>query len=407
MQIKILYGEKTVKCEIPERNLIKTLSLNDKSEKSLTNRRYQGLEEFLEKNKRTIIIVNDHERATPTFTILGDIYSKIKDKRFEILIASGAHRPPREEELKRILGEKYWKLKEKIKIHNAEKIEETSHIGKTRFKNQVYVNRRILEAEKIIVIGSVEPHYFAGYTGGRKFLLPGISRYETIEYNHKFALDKNAQPLRLKDNPVHEDMMEALKLLDREEDIYSIMTVINRRREIIKLETGNINETFMKCVEKAKKFYTRRIEEKVDIIIAVAESPFNISLYQAHKAIENVKSALKDEGIIILVAECKEGIGPRNFYNLLSSTRKPEEIVRKIEENYRLGYHKAARLAELMRKAEIWAVTSLEKNILTKINLKPFTNLQKAIDEALKEKGRDAEIMLINEAATIIPILGN
>ena len=361
------------------------------------------LSSFLSDAKHIAVVVNDHERPTPTAKILSCIHEDIKHYNMTFIVASGTHRPPNEIELRRIFGKFYDKYREKIAIHDCRDYNKLTYIGETVFGTSILVNDILIKSDKIIVIGSIEPHYFAGFTGGRKFLLPGTTAYESTEQNHKLALDERAMPLALKGNPVHEDMMDALKLFNRYEDIFSIMTVLNGEHRIHYASAGHINSSFYKGVEVAMNTYCVPIKEKADIVIAIAHPPLDINLYQAHKAIEHAKLALKRNGILILVAACNEGIGPPNFYNLLSSASDPSEVLEKIRKEYRLGYHKAAKIAELQTWAEIWAVTSMSKDILEKIRIKPFTNLQDAIDSAIKLKGKDSKVIILDNAAMIVP----
>ncbi|MCS7386712.1 MAG: nickel-dependent lactate racemase [archaeon GB-1867-005] len=416
MKIRIPYSSSTINIEIPRENMIELLKpkyLKVESESKLLKAavknpvNFEHLSSFLEEREKVTMIINDHERPTPTAKILKSIYPYLKSREITILVASGAHRPPTELELNNILGEFYNSLRKHIKIHNCREKSNLTFIGTTSYDTDVYVNNLILQSDGIIVTGSVEPHYFAGFTGGRKFLIPGVAGYETIEHNHMYALDEKAQLLSLDGNPVHEDMMDALELLSRFNDIFTIMTVLDAERRICFSCSGHVKDAFELSVKASIKVHCIELEEKADIVIAVARPPLDISLYQAHKAVEHAKMALKKGGILILVAECREGIGPRNFYDLLSSSNSPQEVFEKVKDNYRLGYHKAARLANLLSWAELWAYTSMNQDLLRKIFIKPCSNLQKAVSEALKEKGRDAKILIIDDAALLVPTIKN
>ncbi|MEM3616057.1 MAG: nickel-dependent lactate racemase [Candidatus Methanomethylicia archaeon] len=403
MLIEIPYGDKIIKCEMPDKNPIEILRMKNYVEAKPFPPLGRELVEFIDDARKILIIVNDQERPTPTAKILERLHHKLDNREVRILVATGSHRAPNEDELKWILGKTYDEYIGKTAFHDARRRDEHLYVGTTSRGNDVYIDRRVFDAEKIIVVGSIEPHYFAGYTGGRKFLLPGVAGYETIEYNHKFALDENARVLKLDGNPVHEDMMDALKIFNRNEDIYAIMTILNADGNLASIRSGDIIESFIWGVDIANRIFVVDLKGKADIVLSITNKPFDISLYQAQKAIEHSKIAVKDGGIIILVAECRDGIGPRNFYDLLSSQRNPRELLEYIRSNYKLGYHKAAKIAETLLKADIWAVTSLEKNVLERIGIKAFHNLQEAITEALKVKGVDAELKVIYDAATIVP----
>jgi nickel-dependent lactate racemase len=252
-----------------------------------------------------------------------------------------------------------------------------------------------------VIISSVEPHYFAGYTGGRKSFLPGIAAFETVEQNHKLALKPEACALKLEGNPVHEDMIDALKTVKKE--IFTINTVLDKNHRIYAATVGDIHESFQKAVAKADEVFVARIPRKADIVISVVKFPADIDLYQAQKGIDNAKHALEKDGILILVAKCRMGIGEESFVNLLCSACSPGDALARIEEKYVLGYHKAAKMAEVGLWAQTWAVTDLDPDMLEKIFIRPFSSLQAAVDAAREEKGKDAKILLLLDGSLTIP----
>ncbi|MCP4672877.1 MAG: DUF2088 domain-containing protein, partial [Desulfobacula sp.] len=164
----------------------------------------KNFKEFLSDAKKVLVIVNDATRPTPTKKILEFIFDDLKQTDFNFIIATGAHRGPSQEEYLQIFGSFYEQIKKRIIVHDARADEDMVYLGDSSNGTQMYVNKAGVEADKIIIISSVEPHYFAGYTGGRKSFLPGIAGYKTIEQNHKLALVPEAKSLALEGNPVHE-----------------------------------------------------------------------------------------------------------------------------------------------------------------------------------------------------------
>jgi len=268
----------------------------------------------------------------------------------------------------------------------------------------MWVNKLGVEAQKLVPISSVEPHYFAGYTGGRKSFLPGIASYKTIEQNHKHALKPEAKALVLEGNPVHEDMIDALKTI-AEKEIFSIQTVLDGERRIYAATAGHIHKSFYKAIDKAKDVFCVKVPKKSDIVVTVAPYPMDVDLYQSQKAIDNGKLALKDEGILIMISKCRTGIGPRTFFELMSSCKTPQETLNKIDKEFKLGYHKAAKLAEIATWAEMWGVTALPDKDLESIFIKPFSSIQKAIDKAIKIKGTDATILVLMDGGMTVPMI--
>jgi nickel-dependent lactate racemase len=217
-------------------------------------------------------------------------------------------------------------------------------------------------------------------------------------------MEPTSKSLALEGNPVHEDMLDALKSF-KCENIFSIMTVLDKHHRLYATTAGHINDSFFAAVERAKEVFAVKINERVDIVVTVARFPMDIDLYQSQKALEHGKLALKEGGILILVSSCRDGIGDDTFIKVLSSCSTPNEVFNRIKEGYVLGYHKAAKLAEINLWAEMYGVTNLPDRILKSIFIKPFHSLQDAVDEALKKKGRDAKVLFLLDGSLTVPIL--
>ena len=365
----------------------------------------KNFHDFLKDSKDVLFIVNDATRPTPTAKVLDIIYDDIKDYNINFIVATGIHRAPTEDEYVQIFGKHYQEFKDIICAHDSKKEEDMVYLGTSKNGTEMLVNKIGVDADKIVIIGSVEPHYFAGYTGGRKSFLPGIASYKTIEQNHKLALSPKAKSLALEGNPVHEDMIDALKTVKK--DIFAIMTILDMDHNIYSATSGNINDSFTAAIEKANDVFVVKIKEKVDIVVSVAKFPMDIDLYQSQKAIDNAKLALKKDGILILVSKCRHGIGHETFVNLMSSCSSPKEVFKKIEKEYVVGYHKAAKMAEIGLWAQMWGITDLPHDVLQKVFIRPFDSLQVAIDSALGLKGENAKILLMMDGSVTVPMLSD
>ncbi len=364
----------------------------------------KNFKDFLSDAKQVLVIVNDATRPTPTKKVLDVIFEDLNKVNYNFIIATGAHRGPSQEEYIQIFGDYYEKIKNNIIVHDARKDEDQVLIGKSSNGTEMYVNKAGVEADKFIIISSVEPHYFAGYTGGRKSFLPGIAGYKTIEQNHKLALVPEARALALDGNPVHEDMIDAIKTVKQE--IFSIMTVLDKHHKVYATCSGHINESFHAAIDRANEVFAAPLKEKADIVVSVVKFPQDIDLYQAQKGIDNAKLALKDGGIMILVAKCRCGIGGKAFADLLGSCDTPKAALEKIEKGYVLGYHKAAKMAEIGLWAQMWGVTDVDPEVISKLFIKPFSDLQTAVDKALEEKGKDASVLFLMDGGLTVPMVG-
>jgi lactate racemase len=413
MILKAPYGrDGYIEAEIDDRRLIGVVSPNeveigDETEvirRALTNPvGSESLSDFLKDARDVLFIVNDATRPTPTGRVLDIIEKDIEGRQVKFIVATGIHRAPTEEEYVQIFSERhYTRFKDRIFSHDARKSEDMVFLGTSKNGTEMRVNRMGVEAHKIVIISSVEPHYFAGYTGGRKSFLPGIAAYETIEQNHKLALRPEACALRLEGNPVHEDMIDALKTVKKE--IFVINTVLDKNHRIYAAAAGDIYKSMEQAVARADEVFVAMIPEKADIVVSVVKFPADIDLYQAQKGIDNAKHALKEGGILILVAKCRMGVGEESFVKLMSSACSPKDVLDRIEEKYILGFHKAAKMAEVSMRAQTWAVTDLDPELLQGIFMRPFSSLQTALDEAFREKGDDAKALVLMDSSLVIPL---
>lgn len=411
MEVVLPWKKETIKVSVEDHRVLAVVEPNDlKAEAAASDLVLRALanpagdtdfKTFLSRHDTLLVIVNDQTRPTPTRKVLEAIAPMLDEIDTSFIIATGVHRGPTEEEYEQIFGrELFAKYRDKIHAHDARK-DEMVYLGTSRAGTEMYVNKRGVDAESVLVIGSVEPHYFAGYTGGRKGFLPGIASYKTIEQNHKHALNPEAKALNLEGNPVHEDMIDALQVVKK--DIFSIMTVLDKAHDIFAVTAGAINDSFYAAIDQADQIFVADIPEKADIVVTAAKYPMDIDLYQAQKAIDNGKLALRQGGIMILVASCRDGIGKEAFAQLLSSSDTPEGVLATIKEGYKLGYHKAGKMAEVFLKGEVRAVSELEPDLVSSFFMKPEVNLQKAINSALEEKGAEAKVLFLLDGSVTVP----
>ena len=412
MNIDIRYGKDGVqKVDIPEKNLIGIFAprdvecgtpdvvLNEALDNPIGG---EALDKFLEGGEDVVFIVNDGTRPTPTAKVL-DVLSKRMDlRKARYLVATGTHRDMTEEEYNFVFGSHYEELKDRIVVHDAKK-SECTYLGDSKNGTPMEVNKVAVDADRLVIITSVEPHYFAGYTGGRKSFLPGVASFKTVETNHKLAMNIEAQSLVLEGNPVHEDMMDALEVV-KGKKIFSIQMVLDRHQNIYKVAAGELNPAFAQAVEWANTVFIAPIPEKADVVISVAPYPMDVDLYQSQKALDNGKWALKEGGTIIMVSKCREGVGHPTFLTQLSSSKDPKVVLENLRSEYKLGYHKAAKMAEIAIWADIWAVTDLDDELISSANITPFPSVADAMKKAFDENP-DARVIILTDGSVTIPRL--
>lgn len=409
MHLKIPYGNAMMDVSVPDENIGEVVYPNKVAIQDETDTlmhalnhpvRSPSFDAFLSDAKDILFIVNDATRPTPTAKVLRLIEPKIRDANVRFIIATGVHRAPTVDELEHIFGSCYGTYRDRILIHDAKDTPAMVSIGVSKNGTEMEVNRHAMAAHKIGIIGSVEPHYFAGYTGGRKAFLPGIASYKTIEQNHKLALNPAARALELDSNPVHQDMEDALQSI-RDKEIFSIMTVLDREDRIYAAAAGDITESLKMAARKSREVFSVRIRQKYDVVVAVAPCPMDVDLYQSQKALDNAKHALNRDGILILVSKCRSGIGHQTFVDLLSRADDPRDALNQIDRQYILGYHKAAKMAEIADTANIWAVTDIDPKIIRSIFMRPFGTVQEALDEAIRIKGKSPVLFMMAASVTI------
>ncbi|MEE8183034.1 MAG: nickel-dependent lactate racemase [Thermoplasmata archaeon] len=410
MRVEVPYGDGTLSAAIPESAHVTVLEPKEvppQDEIGLLREAisdpisFTPLSEFLSGRGEFLVVVNDATRQTPTARALEGLSEVLRDKKPEFLIATGSHRAPTEDEIGSIFGKFHHEYKDRIGYHDSRN-SEMVELGVTSRGTPVRVNKKVLEFDRIVLINSVEPHYFAGYTGGRKSILPGVSSYETIEANHKFALEPAARTMSLEGNPVHEDMAEAIGFLDREK-LFSINLVLDGRKRIYFAGAGDITDSFMEAVKYSHEVNSVPVRGPADLVVTATSPPSDIDLYQSQKALDNAKLVARKGGTIIFVTKCRQGIGKREFFDLIAEEDDPASVLEKLKSGYELGWHKAAKMAEMAMEFQILAITALPPEDIRSIFMNPFSDLQSAIDHALGSLGEDSSIVVMPMGGLTVP----
>jgi len=424
MDLMIPYGDDSLNLSIPDERLLAILNLKQTEcsgdldiphilEKPTNSPPFS---QFINNSNRIMIVVNDGTRPTPTAQILDSILPLLLEKldqgNLKFIIATGTHRIPSDHEYEFIFGNNLAKVRDHIHVHDSRDDPMTEY-GTTSRGTPVQFNSMLEEFDSIITIGSVEPHYFAGYTGGRKSLLPGVASYETIEKNHTFSLSPETSSLKLEGNPVHEDMEEAVGIfLDKwnsemengEARVFSIQAILSTDHGISKLTCGHIIDSFHEAAEFAMEVYTTSLPLKADIVITATKPPMDLDLYQSQKALENGLMALNEGGIMILVSHCTMGTGNDTFLKLMEKGGEPGKVMEIVNCGYKNGYHKAFRLSALSMYADVWALTTLDDPVLETAFMKPIHDLQLALDLALELKP-NGKVVVIPDGSITIPLV--
>ncbi len=418
--MKLRYGKKEVQLPIQDKNIIKILNL--KKQKALLNPENKlrellknpigcpSLREliFQKKTSKILIIVNDITRPTPYEIILPPLLDElqqigIKKENIIFIIATGIHRSNSQEEIKEMFGENIFSAYKFIN-HDCDNPRQKD-LGKLKSGNKLWVDPIVSDIDFIITTGVIVPHYFAGFSGGRKSILPGICGRKTIEANHARMVHADSRAGNLKDNPVHEEMQEAAEKVGVD---FNINVVTNERHEIIEIVAGELLKSWLKGVEVCKKTYLCSIKQKAEVIIASAGGyPKDINVYQAQKALNNAYQAVRPGGTIVLLAECAEGYGEPTFEKWIEEANSPDDIIERLNKKFILGGHKAYSIVKLTKEVEVILISSLPQDKVRKLFFIPMKNISQALNYVKDKYSEDFQAYILPSGNTVLPFFSN
>ncbi len=356
-------------------------------------------EEFLDLGK-PLIVVNDSFRPTPTGAILSHVASWYPNFKGDFIVACGNHPAPQEHDLEIIFGDYKIPGDSRLLIHDSSDTDSMVQAGE--FGGQpILLNRALAEYSSILVIGSVEPHYFAGYTGGRKSIIPGLCDVETTRRNHVLAVSEDCRPLRLEGNPLAENLDQLLAAV-KLPTTFSIQIVAGRNQKILDCFAGNLADSFIEAVSIAEKVYGFPIIKRYDLVIAEMGPPLDRNLYQLQKAIENTAVAVRDEGTLLAISRCSEGIGNDEFYQLAGRLENEEMVLSYSDlDNPPLGIHKLSRMVRLAERIRVCALTGLKNEILDQVYIEPAVSIEAEMQKLKQGDKKDINILLVRDAGLL------
>ncbi len=350
------------------------------------------------------IIVSDSFRQTRADQFLPVLFEGfrergISDTQLSITFSTGTHRPPTPDEQRDILGEEiYQRLEGRLFNHDPRDEDNLIYLGETRRGTPVEINRRVHESDRIITTGAVVFHYFGGFGGGRKSIVPGLASVRTIAHNHTLNLDRDSDRLNpsvrigaLTGNPVAEDMLEATRMTHVDA---AICTVLNAQSEIAAIFAGELEEAHLTTADFAAQLYSCPIREQADIVIAA--SPGTKNFIQTHKALFNAFLALKPDGKILLLAPCPEGLGGEQFEKWLQ-LGGPAEIIAQLRRESDINGQTA--LSTILKAPQTILLTELSESEVVLLGTEKAQTLQDAIDRACDELATSSPTFYIMPSA--------
>jgi lactate racemase len=411
------YGKTDVCVRIPARNLLGTIepaerqgAADAKAEAERALKEPIGskrLSEIVKPESKVAIVVDDATRKAPSEVMLLSVLAElnasgVKDENVTVIFGCGTHRAVNPEEATALLGAEA--VKRVKTISHCCSVADLVYVGTTKTHgNKIHVNRTFAEADVKVLLGDVNFHYYAGYGGGRKSVLPAVCGEETIKINHALLLSANARTGILADNPVHVDMTEAARLAKVD---FIVNVVENKKGEIVKAFAGDLEQAFLEAVKLVDDMYRVTIDRRADIVVVSAGGyPADINLYQAYKALDNALDAVKRGGVMILVAECPEGHGNQVFYDWMTRLGDIKNVEHEIKRNFVMGGHKAYYLLKALQNHQIILVSSLPDYYAISIfKLKTARAVNDALNEAFKIAGSASRVWAMPQGSYTLPI---
>lgn len=362
------------------------------------------------KGKKTITIISsDHTRPVPSHIIMPLLLKEIRlgnpEAEITILVATGCHRETTKKELIHKYGAEIVEH-EKIVIHDCDDMDNMKHLGVLPSGGDFYINKVAVDADLLVAEGFIEPHFFAGFSGGRKSVLPGVASRSTVLYNHNSAFidSPNARTGNLEGNPIHQDMIFAAKSAGLK---FIVNVVIDSEHEPIYAVAGDL--------ELAHKTGVDFLKEKCQVQavlsdIAISTNggyPLDQNIYQAVKGMTAAEATVKEGGVIIMVARSADGHGGESFYETFKNERDLNRMMegflaRKAEETI-VDQWEAQILARILLKATVIYVSSCEDALIEEMHMIPAHDVQEALKKAKEIVGKeDYQVTVIPDGIAVM-----
>jgi len=406
------YGRGEIGVDVPKPNLISVLASQEfppieNPEQAIldaleTPTDSPALSEMAKNRKSATIVISDITRPVPNKLILPPMLRIIEEQgvpreEIRILIATGIHRPNEGDELLEMVG---CQIMENYQIvnHFSQKQETLINLGQTQNGTPVLINRLYVESDLKVISALIEPHLMAGYSGGRKAICPGLASIETMKIMHgpQILEHPKASVGILEGNPFHAEATEIALMAGVD---FSLNVTINDRRQLTGVFAGDMVNAHLAGAKFAEKQTKATLPEPADVVIvSCAGYPLDTTFYQAIKGVLSAIEVVKEGGMVILVAECQEGIGSGPFTDLILKTKNLEQFVRNTynPKNFVIDQWQLEELAKAIRKANVYFYSDkIPYEQQQQLFVNPLKSPNEGVEIALKKYGKDAKIVAI------------
>ena len=413
MKLEFGFGKGIQTVDVPDKNMMAVLMANDiQHERRGRDAVDYALEhpigaphlrESVLPGMKVCIITSDISRPLPSYDVLPSVLRElsaagIPDSDITVVFAIGSHRTHTEEERRKLAGDETYA---RVRCIDSDP-DDCILMGTSSKGTPFAITRSVAESDFRIALGNIEFHYFAGYSGGVKALMPGVSTPEAIQANHSLMVSPDACTGKLEGNPVREDLEEVLNCCQIH---YIVNAVLDEHKHIVYAAAGDVIKAHRDGCRYLDRMYRKPIPGRADIVIVSQGGyPKDANLYQTQKALDNSKHAIKDGGTIILIGACNEGLGSAKFEEWLTGSEKAHDMVERIGRDFQLGGHKAAAIGMVLDRADIDLVSEMEDDLVRSIFLNPQPSAQEAFDQAMARYGPDAAVIAMPFGGATLPI---
>ncbi len=419
---KIPYYTSTLDLHVDEANLEAEIYAKtdeykaDKSEDELVKEALQNpigtkrLSELSVGKQKVVIVTSDHTRAVPSKLTLPILLSEIRrgnpDADITILIATGLHRATTPEEQRRMFGDAIVDH-EKIVVNEAFKEDDFAFIRTLPSGADLWVNKVAVNCDLLITEGFIEPHFFAGFSGGRKSILPGICNATTVNENHSYKAISSPYSTTgvLEHNPIHEDMVCAARAVNVQ---FILNVALNGEKKVIAAFAGDLEEAHAKGVAFVRSLAQCPSVTGDIVITSNGGYPLDQNLYQSPKAVATAEACCRDGGVIIMCASCFDGMGGTHFEKLIvkGSVDEIDDYLSKIPPKETIPEQWCAQIySRILKKHKVILVTTyLDHELVKKANMIPASSPDEALAMAYEMVGKDARVVVIPDGVAVLAV---
>ena len=412
MELELGFGTGVQKISVPDKNILAVLTPND-VKRDLTGEAEakRALEEpigsprlrdIVKPGEKIAVVTSDVTRPMPTYKVMPALLDELyaggaRPEDITLVFALGSHRAQTEAERRHLAGERAYS---EIRCVDSDP-DDCIHMGVTSRGTPVDIFSLVAKADRRICLGNIEYHYFAGYSGGAKAIMPGVSTRAAIQANHSRMVEDSSCAGNLETNNLRADIEEAGDMCGID---FILNVVLDEHKEIIRAVAGDVKMAHRAGCAFLDTLYMKKIPDRADIVVvSQGGAPKDLNLYQTQKALDNAKHAVKKGGTVILVGSCREGLGERTFERWIAEATDSHSLIDRVMAHFELGGHKAAAIAMVLENAKVVLVSELPEDTVRSAFLTPARSAQEALDGALREYGEDATVIIMPYGGSTLP----